>query len=64
MTFGVFIQQGKGLPTLVCWRDNLLDAQVIISRIEKQKLEAKIFQIEWPDNGSKRDAASNACGSV
>ncbi len=64
MTYGVFIQRGKGLPTLVCWRDTRGAAAIIAHRIKADGLTPSIYPIEWPDNGSKRDAASNACGSV
>lgn len=64
MTYGVFIQRGKGLPTLVCWRDTLKAAQVVARSILESSLTPSIFQIEWPDDESKGNARSDAFGAV
>lgn len=64
MTFGVFIQRGKGLPTLVCWRDTRKDAAIVARSIIDSNLTPSIFKIEWPDDESKGNARSDVVGAV
>jgi hypothetical protein len=64
MTYGVFIQRGKGLPTLACWRETLKAAQVVARSILDSNLTPSIFQIEWPDDEPKGNARSDATGAV
>jgi hypothetical protein len=64
MTFGVFIQRGNGLPTLVCWRDTRKDAAKVARSILDSNLTPSIFQIEWPDDEFKGNARSDATGAV